>query len=139
MHVSHHFRPLPIPVSASAEARAARQKPDTDPDKVAPVERRFSEDEAQEQRRRQQSRRDKSFETDETQPFEDRSSPRSAAASPVQAAASQPASPLDSLLAGMRGDMSTSSSNASRENHEPSVKPSLDDLLALMRAAPEKP
>lgn len=148
MHVSHHFRPLPLQVNASAHLRTTRKKP-ADPDKVPPVKGRFSEEEPQKDRRQQRSwqskplqRPDEEVAAETAEVFEDSPSPQSsgAAVPAVQVASSQVTSPLDPLLAGIRGEAPTSSEPAaSSEHHEAAAEASLEDLLALMRAAPQNP
>lgn len=145
MHVSGHFKHFALLANASTTPRATRKKP-VNPEEVAPVKSRFSEDEQQEERRQQQSwlskslqRQDEEVAAETAEPFEETPSPQSsgAAASAVQAASLQVRSPLDSLLAGIMSETPTSSEPpASSEHYETA---SLDDLLALMRAAPEKP
>ncbi len=143
MHVSGHFKPFALLANASIPMRAPRKKP-VNPEAVAPVKSRFSEDEQQEERRQPQSWLSKSLQSrdgeaaaETAEPFEETPNLQSSGAAVPTV---QVASPLDVLLARIMGDAPTSSEAvAPGEPHAAGGEPSIDDLLALMRATPEQP
>lgn len=151
MHVGHkHFLSH---VNISAATRATRKKP-VNPEEIAPVKGRFAEDEQQENRRRQPPNgqntslqgADEGDAVAAARAFGGTRPPSSGAvAAPVQmataaTAASQMASSLDALLAGIKSEATTPGiETVLPVHHATKAKVSLDDLLALMRAAPQKP
>jgi hypothetical protein len=141
MHVSDHLYRFPLQASAVTSAQAPTKKP-RNLEEVPPVESRFSEDEQQEERRRQP----KNWLHESLQKPDEEGGPETTEAReepqnpPASGDAVQAASPLDSLLAGiMREAPASDVPESYDETHETAAKRSLDELLAAMRAAPEKP
>ncbi|MHB8886250.1 MAG: hypothetical protein ACYC5H_14485 [Methylovirgula sp.] len=154
MHVGHkHFLPLP---NVSGEMRAKRKKP-VNPEEIAPVKGRFSEDEQQERRRRPPQNPPKSVrprdEADAVEadrafgkPLSPPSSGIAASAAPMPSAqmppprvpSAQAVARLDALLSGIIGERRAIEAPAITHREAP-AEPSLCDLLALMCAAPQKP
>ncbi len=126
MHVSQ-LRALPIPVTPQVETQVARKKQNDDPDKVPPVERRFEEE--------QQPRRQARQPVDEDEAPAEPQDEEAIAARGMQLMASAPpahaevhiAEPLDALLTGITGHPSHT------EAAHDDAKPSIDDLLSMMR------
>lgn len=142
MHVSGHFKHFALQANAQTTARAPRKKP-ANPEEVAPVKSQFSEDEQEEDRRQRQGwqnkplrARDEGDVAEEGEAFGEIPGPQSSSAA---APAMQAAAPLDLLLAGMMSEASPPGELvAPGDHHEAAEDRSLDDLLALMRAAPQK-
>jgi len=141
MHVSH-LKHLQLQPATPVEQVKTRKKHDEDRDRVL-----SDEDKAKEERRRRQAWLEASLEKldeegpaspgDETyeatsapavQSKEVPAPPRSEAPAPQQ-----PVSPLDELLAGIKAEPSTDPAEVVIE-----PKPSLDELLTIMREQPEK-
>ncbi len=134
MHVSH-LRPLPLPVTTPVQSRAEHTKgPVNDPDKVPPVNRRFEDDERQAQQRRRPRWLDDPAAGTETEGDEAASAEEPHTAPTVIATpALQSAQPIADLLAGVTGEAAP----AQPAELSSDGKPSLDDLLTLMRTGPK--
>jgi hypothetical protein len=137
MHVSH-LKPLPLQPATPVEP-VMRKKRDEDQDHVT-----RDEDKAKEERRRRQAWLEASLEKldEEDQPGPDEtyqatSAPSSLdeASTPAKAAAPPPEvhSPLDDLLAGIKAEPATEHAEVVIE-----PKPSLDELLTIIREHPEE-
>ncbi len=143
MHVSR-LNPLPLQASAPVESRLMRKKQDDDADRVQPI----GEDDGEERRRKkawldasqeEQPEADEPAEGEGEEFYQASSAPTlpdgSEVTSAPQAEASpaEPHSPLDDLLAGIKAEPST-------EHAEVVIqpKPSLDELLTIMREHPEE-
>lgn len=138
MHVSH-LKHLPLQPAKPVEPVTSRKKHDEE------AERLNNEDEAREERRRRQAWLEASLEKldEEGQPAPDETYRATSAPSFVLDDAPKPAktdasapeahSPLDDLLAGIKAEPSTDHAEVVIE-----PKPSLDELLSIMREHPEK-
>jgi hypothetical protein len=154
MHVGHkHFLHQS---HVSGEMRAKRKKP-VDPEDIAPVKGRFSEGEQQERRRQPPQNPPKSVRLGDKadaveadgafgKPLRPPSSGIAASAAPMPSAQMPPpqvpsvqaAARLDTLLAGIIGERPAIEAPAIG-HHDAPAEPSLSDLLARMRAPPQKP
>ena len=136
MHVSN-LRPLPVVATTPVQSRAEHKGAVDDPDKVPPVKRRFEDDERQAQQRRRPRWLDDPAAGAEGDDEEAAATEEPAHAAPTVIAtpALQSAQPIADLLAGV-------TSEAAPAQEAPAApasdgKPSLDDLLTLMRTGPK--
>jgi hypothetical protein len=140
MHVSH-LKHLPLQPATPVEPVKTRKKRDEDQDRIS-----GKEDEAREERRRRQAWLEASLEQlDEEGPASPGDETYQATSAPAAQSGEVPAppksevpapaspSPLDELLAGIKAEPSIEHAEVVIE-----PKPSLDELLSIIREQPEE-